>query len=72
MPLAHNIADTILENAPLAVRAAKRAVLIGLDLSLDAALAQEGDHIGPLRNTEDYSEGPRAFAEKRTPKFTRS
>ena len=69
MPLAHKIADTILENAPLAVRAAKRAVMTGLDLSLDAALAQEGDHIGPLRNTEDFSEGPKAFAEKRRPNF---
>ncbi|MEE9286304.1 MAG: enoyl-CoA hydratase-related protein [Dehalococcoidia bacterium] len=69
MPTAHRIADRILENAPLAVQAAKEMVMRGLDLSLDASLATETDYVMPLRHTEDFREGPRAFAEKRKPKF---
>lgn len=69
MPLAHKIADTILDNAPLAVRAAKQAAMQGMDLSLDGSLGLEMDLVTPLRNTEDFLEGPRAFAEKRRPDF---
>ncbi len=69
MPLAHKIADRILENAPLAVRACKEMMVKGLDLSLDGSLALESDFITPLVATEDFREGPRAFAEKRKPNF---
>ncbi|MCH8283684.1 MAG: enoyl-CoA hydratase/isomerase family protein [Chloroflexi bacterium] len=69
MTTAHAIADRILENAPLAVQAAKEMVTRGLDLSLDGSLATETDYIMPLRHTDDFKEGPRAFAEKRKPIF---
>jgi enoyl-CoA hydratase/carnithine racemase len=70
MPLAHKIADRILENAPLAVRACKEMVIKGLDLSLEGSLALESDYITPLMGTEDFREGPLAFAQKRKPRFT--
>ncbi len=69
MPLAHNLADKICENAPLAVRAAKEASSKGLDLALESALAFEEDYVKRLISTEDFAEGPRAFAEKRKPIF---
>lgn len=68
-PLAHKLADRICDNAPLAVRAAKEAVTKGLDMSLETALAFEDDYIRRLVSTEDFAEGPRAFAEKRKPNF---
>ncbi|MBI3743064.1 MAG: enoyl-CoA hydratase/isomerase family protein, partial [Chloroflexi bacterium] len=69
MPLAHKIADRINENAPLAVRACKEMVMKGLDLSLEGSLSLENDFISPLVKTDDFKEGPRAFAEKRKPNF---
>lgn len=69
MPLAHSIADTILENAPLAVQAAKECVTRGLDMPLDGALGVEEWYTRPLVGTEDYREGPIAFAQKRKPNF---
>jgi enoyl-CoA hydratase/carnithine racemase len=55
------------ESAPLAVRAIKQAVLRGLALPIDQAIAMESmlGHI--IRETEDAKEGPRAFAERRPP-----
>lgn len=63
------IANTIAARAPLAVRAAKEAMLRGLDMSLADGLAFE-DHVAErIYLTEDAKEGPRAFAEKRPPNF---
>lgn len=69
LPLAHKIADTILENAPLAVRTAKEIALRTADMSLEEGLALEASLARNLSLTEDKAEGPRAFAEKRKPKF---
>ena len=62
-------ADTICERGPLAVRAAKEAVLRGLTLPLADGLRLEAFLSGTLRGTEDAVEGPKAFAEKRKPAF---
>src|SRR5262245_48218751 len=69
MPTALRWAQTICERGPLAVRAAKEAVLRGLSLPLADGLRLEALLAGTLRGTEDASEGPRAFAEKRKPVF---
>jgi E-phenylitaconyl-CoA hydratase len=69
MPTARRWADTLCERGPLAVRAAKEAVIRGLSLPLSDGLRLEAFLAGTLRGTEDATEGPRAFAEKRKPIF---
>jgi E-phenylitaconyl-CoA hydratase len=69
MDRAHQIANTICERGPLAVRAAKEAISRGLDMPLDHGLAFEDLLLGRLMATEDAKEGPRAFAEKRKPEY---
>lgn len=55
--------------APLAVRAIKELAVRGQYMPLDEGLRIEQMMGDRLRNTEDGKEGPRAFAEKRTPNF---
>ncbi|HYG91745.1 MAG TPA: enoyl-CoA hydratase-related protein [Azospirillum sp.] len=67
---AMRIAERIAANAPLSVRAAKRAVRQGAEMDLAAGLALERLLFTTLKTTEDRAEGRRAFAEKRSPRFT--
>jgi E-phenylitaconyl-CoA hydratase len=69
MPTALEWAQTLCERGPLAVRAAKEAVIRGLSLPLGDGLRLEAFLSGTLRGTEDAVEGPKAFAEKRKPAF---
>ena len=63
------LARTIASRAPLAVQAAKEAILRGQDMPLADGLAFE-DHLSVrIYETADATEGPRAFAEKRDPAF---
>ena len=55
---------------PKAMRATKRALRQGADLPLEAALALENREFLLLFDTEDKTEGMRAFLEKRKPIFT--
>lgn len=63
------IAQQICQNAPLAVRAIKKALDASDVLSLDDGLAYEQLLWGALRDSEDRLEGRRAFAEKRPPVY---
>ncbi|WP_096372550.1 enoyl-CoA hydratase/isomerase family protein [Mycobacterium ulcerans] len=64
---AHEIADMVNRNAPLAVRGTRLAILKGIDLPLpEAEMLAEAFRERVLR-TRDALEGPRAFAEKRDP-----
>jgi enoyl-CoA hydratase/carnithine racemase len=64
-------ADEILECAPLSVRATKQAAMAGLDTpSLSAAMDGRYDQIGAMLKSDDFREGPRAFAAKRKPQWT--
>jgi len=69
VPTAMAWAQTLCERGPLAVRAAKEAVIRGLSLPLPDGLRLEAFLSGTLRGTEDAAEGPKAFAEKRKPEF---
>ncbi len=69
MPKAMEIANTICDNGPLAVRAIKEAAMRGLSMTLEDGLALEADIAGKIFRTEDALEGPLAFAQKRKPEF---
>jgi crotonobetainyl-CoA hydratase len=65
-------AALMLECSPLAIRAAKEIARNGLGIaSLDAAIGEQrgGDALKAMLGSEDYREGPRAFAEKRRPEW---
>jgi enoyl-CoA hydratase/carnithine racemase len=57
----------VTESAPISVRTIKQAVLRGLNMPLDQAMAMESLLGHAIRETEDSKEGPRAFAERRKP-----
>jgi len=72
MERAREIATLVNRNAPLAVRGTRLAILRGLDLPLhEAELLAESFRLRVTR-TNDANEGPRAFIEKREPKWTAS
>ncbi|MFQ5697259.1 MAG: enoyl-CoA hydratase-related protein [Myxococcota bacterium] len=61
-------ADQILECAPLSVRASKQAAMRGLACaSLEEAISGRYPAITEMVRSQDFVEGPRAFAEKRRP-----
>ncbi|MES2261725.1 MAG: enoyl-CoA hydratase-related protein [Pseudomonadota bacterium] len=62
-------ADKIVAASPLAVQAAKAAVLQRLDWPLEIALATRFEPIEEYAYSEDRHEGERAFAEKRKPEW---
>ena len=62
-------AETIAENAPIAVRQAKIAIGRGLQMSLSDALRFEIEAYNRAIATEDRVEGIAAFNEKRKPRF---
>jgi len=67
---AHELARTIAEKAPIALRYAKESVVKGLGMALEDGLRLEGDLSTLLRTTEDRVEGAKAFIEKRKPRWT--
>jgi enoyl-CoA hydratase len=71
MDRALELAETIARNAPLAVTAAKRAVTLGMQMSLLDANRVEAALFSSLAETYDLSEGVAAFFEKRPPSFER-
>ena len=62
-------ARRIAANAPLAVQAAKELAVRSRDMDLATGLRLEQAMNRLLQFTEDATEGPAAFAEKRDPKF---
>ena len=69
MPKAMEIAEKIAANGPLAVKAIRASARACLGLPEKQALALELEHAGPVFQTEDAREGPRAFMEKRQPVY---
>lgn len=66
--VARPLVERLAERAPLALQAAKAAVVAGAEGAL--ALAQERAAFEALLDTADKSEGIQAFREKRKPRFT--
>ena len=69
MEEARKIAAVVASRGPLAVRAAKRAMVEGGALPLAEGLALEHQLFDDLAYTKDVQEGIAAFEEKRTPDF---
>jgi len=67
MAAAERWANEILECSPLSVRLTKEAVLTGLNRPIEGAMQQDRALIEHLLASEDFVEGPKAFAEKRKP-----
>ena len=64
-----NMCNTLLERGPLALRAAKQAMIQGLSLPMKEGMKLEQKLFASLRGTEDANEGPMAFMQKRKPEF---
>lgn len=70
LPAARRWAEQILECSPMAVRASKEAVLRGMDEeSLEKAVRSVYPATQANLESQDYIEGPKAFAEKRKPNW---
>jgi E-phenylitaconyl-CoA hydratase len=69
MATAKEYAETICKAAPLAVRAAKEAMLRGSAMTLEEGLRLENALLALVMATEDFAEGTGAFVEKRKPNY---
>jgi E-phenylitaconyl-CoA hydratase len=69
MPAAMQMAELLCKPAPLAVRAAKQAMIQGTSCSLTEGLELEKALTDYVVGTEDFIEGCSAFLEKRKPDF---
>jgi enoyl-CoA hydratase len=69
MEEAERYAGIIVKNGPLAVSAIKKAVLTISGMTIEDGLAKELEIAMPVFATKDAREGPRAFKEKRKPKY---
>ena len=67
MDQAMKLANRIAGNAPIAVQAAKRAMVQGASLPIDQAVVCEEKAFASCFETEDQKEGMGAFLEKRKP-----
>ncbi|QJR04699.1 enoyl-CoA hydratase/isomerase family protein [Sphingobium yanoikuyae] len=70
MQTALDLAAEILEGAPLSVKAGRDTVMLATEMGRAAALQAARAASEHTYNSQDAQEGPRAFAEKRTPQWT--
>ena len=69
MSTAKEWAETICQAGPLAIRAAKEAMVRGSSLTLEDGLKLENALEAYVTSTEDFTEGTTAFIEKRKPDY---
>jgi enoyl-CoA hydratase len=70
MASAERFARVIAANGPVAVRKIKEAVIRTSGVPLDEAYKIESECAREVMMSEDAKEGPRAFMEKREPRYT--
>ncbi|MDQ6692715.1 MAG: enoyl-CoA hydratase-related protein [Candidatus Dormibacteraeota bacterium] len=66
---AHEIAELICQNGPMAVRITKELVMRSRNMSLADGVRYYQALVRPIEGSSDLEEGTRAFAERRQPKF---
>lgn len=66
---ARALADRIGANAPIAVRESRRALLAGVGADDEDAWRTSRRAMATVMATEDFAEGPKAFVEKRPPRW---
>jgi crotonobetainyl-CoA hydratase len=71
MGTAERWAETICKNSPMSIRASKQAIERGLAVSLEQAMTEQREYpaVKAMAASQDYIEGPKAFSEKRSPKW---
>lgn len=69
MDAAKRWAEQILECSPMSIRASKQAVYGGLSSDVETAISRVFPAQQAMADSEDYIEGPKAFAEKRPPNW---
>jgi len=69
LPAVLETARRICDNAPIAVRQAKKSVDYGMQMDIHSAVVFEVQAYERMISTEDRHEGVRAFNEKRKPQF---
>nr|CRL82434.1 enoyl-CoA hydratase/carnithine racemase [Mycolicibacter nonchromogenicus] len=67
--VAQELAEKIAQNSPAAMRATKRALWGALEHGLTDACREGAKHLTSLWGHPDQDEGPRAFADKRSPQW---
>jgi len=67
--VAQELAETIARNSPAAMAATKRALWGALEMGLSDACRAGGQELVGMWGHPDQEEGPRAFAEKREPRW---
>lgn len=70
MIVAIELAQRMARNGPLAMRAAKEVMVTSNGMAFDEAFTIESRVAGRVMKSADAVEGPRAFIEKREPRFT--
>lgn len=68
--VALGLAESVAENAPLAVKASKKLIWTALDTNEDGFYDVQNGLFGEVFGSDDAKEGPRAFAEKRAPNWS--
>jgi crotonobetainyl-CoA hydratase len=55
----------------MSIRASKQAIRMGMEVSLEKAMTDQRDYpaVKAMAASQDYVEGPKAFSEKRPPKW---
>ncbi|WP_349644751.1 MULTISPECIES: enoyl-CoA hydratase-related protein [unclassified Bradyrhizobium] len=64
-------AELICQNSPMSIRASKQTITRGMKVSLEQAIAEQIEYpaVKAMVASQDYIEGPKAFAEKRPPRW---